>query len=119
MPKDGLRQVPKHVTAALLRALMTLPRRPETRLILQRAEFGRAPGRDRNTDYNVVFRGRTVGRIHYYDRYDDPAMEGPWHWYWQDLPDRKDAKGSAPTLEVAMADFRRAWDSSGQTGRAG
>jgi hypothetical protein len=33
-----------------------------------------------------------------------------WHWYWREAPDRKDARGSAGSLEEAMSDFRNAWD---------
>jgi len=33
-----------------------------------------------------------------------------WHWKWSNVPRRPDTTGHAPTLEAAMADFRRAWD---------
>jgi hypothetical protein len=40
-----------------------------------------------------------------------PGMKDfAWHWYWRDAPDRKDVRGSASSLEEAMADFRNAWD---------
>jgi hypothetical protein len=60
---------------------MTILRRPESRLVLQRAEFGRAPGWDDDGDFNVMWRGRAVGRIYRFDRNDDPGREGfSWHW---------------------------------------
>jgi hypothetical protein len=44
MPKwDGLKPLPDHVVAPLLRTLMTIPRRPESRLILQPAKEERPP----------------------------------------------------------------------------
>jgi len=107
---DGLRKLPDHVVAPLLRALMTIPYRPESQLRLKQAEYGRPPGYDQKRDYNVLFRGRPVGRIWHFDRYDDPRRKGPWHWDVRDDPPRKGLWGSSPTLESAMADFRRTWD---------
>jgi hypothetical protein len=83
MPKkDGLVTLPDHVTAGLLRALMSIRRKPESRLLLQRSEYGRAPGYDQQNDYNVVWQGRWVGRIW---RYDYPNHTwtglGSWHWH--------------------------------------
>lgn len=86
MPKDGLRRLPDHIVAPLLRALMTIPRRPDTRLTLQRVDDTRPPGWDKR-DYNVLWRGRRVGRIWFYDRYDD--RKGPWHWHWRNVPERQ------------------------------
>jgi len=44
MPRwDGLKPLPDHVVAPLLRALMCIPRRPESRLILQPVKERRAP----------------------------------------------------------------------------
>jgi hypothetical protein len=43
MPKwDQLRPLPDHVVAPLLRALMCIPRRPESRLILEPVKEARA-----------------------------------------------------------------------------
>jgi hypothetical protein len=113
MPKDGLRRLPDHVTAALLRALMTIPRRPDSRLILQRPEYGRPPGYDRENDFRVLFRGRAIGRIWRYDYAVSASGDRAryhWHWHWRDVEGREDTTGDAPTLQSAMADFRRAWD---------
>ena len=63
MPKDGLRPLPDDIVAPLLRALVTLRPRPESRLYLQRSERGRPPDWDAFNDYNVLFRGRPVDRI--------------------------------------------------------
>ena len=116
--KDGLRKLPDHIVAPLLRALMCIPRRPEARLILRPAESDRPPGWDRTGDYDVLFHGRHVGRVWRFD-YKDEVSGGMgrmlWHWYWRNVEGRADARGDAPTLESAMADFRRAWDASSQS----
>jgi hypothetical protein len=113
MPKDGLRRLPDHVVAPLLRALMTIPRRPASRLLLQRRTPGRPPGWDREPDYDVMFRGRAIGRIWRFDYARSCGGEMAqhlWHWQWRDVPERADMTGNAPTLEAAMAGFRQAWD---------
>jgi hypothetical protein len=113
MPKDGLRRLPDHVVAPLLRALMTVPRRPDGRLILQRVLPGRPPGWSNEPDYSVLFRGRVIGRVWRYDYAGDCSGEmarNLWHWDWREVDGRADQTGHAPTLEAAMADFRRAWD---------
>jgi hypothetical protein len=121
MPDDAPKLLPKHVVPPLLRALATIRRTPQPpRLVLKRAEFGRVPGRDDKNDYNVLWHDRIVGRIHKFDRYDEPGMKGfSWHWYWRDAPDRKDAKGSAHSPEAAMSDFRNALDDAGAARRSG
>ena len=113
MPNDGLRRLPDHIVAPLLWALMCIPRRPEARLILRPAESGRPPSWDKSSDYDVMFRHRRVGRVWRYDYKDDVSGDMGrylWHWYRRDVDGRPDARGDAPTLESAMADFRRAWD---------
>src|SRR6266700_1418201 len=120
MPKpDGLKRLPDHVVAPLLRALMTIPRRPDGRLILQKVEPGRPPGWDREPDYNVVFRGRTIGRIWRFAYTDSSGDMGryPWHWHWSDVEGRPDKTGHVPTLEAAMTAFRTAWDTPAQAPR--
>jgi hypothetical protein len=109
--KDGVRRLPDHIVAPLLRALMCIPRRPDSRLTLQRLDHDRAPNWDRKNDYNVIWRGQPIGRIwrHEYNNHSWAGM-GPWHWSWHGVADRPDTTGHAPTLEAAMADFRRAWD---------
>jgi hypothetical protein len=120
MPKpDGLKRLPDHVVAPLLRALMTIPRRPDARLILQKVEPGRPPGWSNQPDYNVVFRGRAVGRIWRFEYRDAGGEMGrhPWHWRWREVEGRADTTGHAPTLEAAMTDFRKAWDAPAPTQR--
>jgi hypothetical protein len=105
MPKkDGLVRLPDHVTAGLLRALMSIRPRPESRLLLQRSEHGRMPGYDQQNDYNVLWRGHIIGRIWKHDYTGHPWEKMPvWHWRWSDVPGRSETKGHAPTLEAAMA----------------
>src|SRR5687767_8027108 len=68
MPKwDGLKPLPQHVVAPLLRALACIPRTRDARLILRKRTDGRPPGWDRENDHDVEFRGRKVGRIWKYD----------------------------------------------------
>jgi len=119
-PKDRLVRLPDHLTATLLRALMSIRPRPESRLILQRSEYGRPPGWDPKTDYNVLFRGKTVGRIWHFDYRDHSGDMGrlPWHWHFQRYAMAPTINGHAPTLEAAMAEFRRAWDAEHKSGVA-
>ena len=113
---DGLRRLPNHVVAPLLRALMCIPRTPDSRLSLRnRQPDGRAPGLGREPDYDVIFRDRPIGRIRKYDYTGDttgPMTDYLWHWYWRNMDGKKDTQGHSPTLEAVMADFRRAWDSA-------
>lgn len=115
MPTDGLRRLPDHVVAPLLRALMAIPRRPATRLVLQKVDEPRPPVRtfEHGADFNVLWRDTVVGRIWRHDYSRDSRGEiarHMWHWRWRDVQGRPDTAGHAPTLESAMADFRRAWD---------
>jgi hypothetical protein len=52
---DGLRLLPDQVVAPLLRALISIPRRPETRLILTPVTEPRPPYYDLLDDFNVMF----------------------------------------------------------------
>jgi hypothetical protein len=88
----------------------------DARLLLRKPEFQRRPCTGDQQDYDVVFRGRRIGRIWEHDY--TGAVSGPmanylWHWYWRDVEGRKDAEGHAPTLQATMAGFRRAWDAPG------
>jgi hypothetical protein len=119
MPRDELRRLPDHVVKPLLRAFMAIPPRSE-RLILRRSERPRPPTRQVGEDYNVIRHGRTLGRIWCHDY--TGAVSGEmarhlWHWHWRDVQGRADASGHAPTLDSAMADFRRAWDCLGMKAR--
>ena len=99
MPKwDGLKPLPDHVIAPLLRALACIPRTADTRLLLVKRTDGRPPGYDRENDYDVVFRGRKVGRIWKYDytgKVSGEMARWLWHWDWRDVDGRKDARGIA------------------------
>ena len=72
------------------------------------------PVRDRRA--LLVFRGRKVGRIWKYDytgKVGGEMARWLWHWDWRDVEGRKDAEGHCGSLEVAMAQFREAWDAPG------
>jgi len=115
MPKDGLKRLPDHIVAPLLRALMCVERRPDSQLRLQRIDYGRPPGWDAKTDFNVLFRGQRIGRIWRFDYSRDVRGDMgryPWHWHWRNVVGRADRTGHAPTLESALADFRQAWDAA-------
>jgi hypothetical protein len=111
MPKDGLKRLPDDIVAPLLRALVTIRPRPESRLYLQRAEHGRAPGWDAENDYNVLFRGRAVGRIWRFIYEKTEYRDYPWHWTLRPSNDDWEADwGHAMTLVEAMEQFRKGWD---------
>ena len=110
---DGLKPLPDHLLAPLLRALACIPRTADTRLLLVKRTDGRPPGWGRENDYDVVFRGHKVGRIWKYDYTGKTSGEMArwlWHWDWRNVDGRKDAEGHCGSLEVAMAQFRAAWD---------
>jgi hypothetical protein len=111
MPKDGLIRLPDKVAAALLQALASIDAVRNDRLVLQRPERDRRPEMDRTKDYDVLWRGRAIGRI-WFHKYTMHPWEGlgPWHWDWQLERLGPVTGGHARTLEAAMADFRRAWD---------
>jgi hypothetical protein len=53
MPRrDGLKPLPDHVLAPLLRALACIPRKPESRLILQPIKKARPPFWTAEGDYS-------------------------------------------------------------------
>lgn len=91
-------------------ALVTLRPAPEARLYLQRAEYGRAPGWDASTDYNVLFRGRPIGRIWRFIYDKERHQDFPWHWRLMPPNEGREDWGHAMTLIEAMEHFRRAWD---------
>lgn len=121
MPADGLKRLPDHVVAPLLRALMTIPHRPESRLYLRRA----VPHRLHKTDEDYrVFRRTAAGEVpeevNIGDIWLDPHPEGaaeilaPWRWSidttWGN-PNGWWAHGRARSREEAMRELRNAWDS--------
>ena len=113
MKWGGLKPLPQHVVAPLLRAL---PHTRDARLLLRKPEFRRRPCMGEEQDYDVVFRGRKVGRIWKYDytgKVSGEMARWLWHWDWCDVDGRKDAEGRCGSLEVAMAQFRAAWDAPG------
>ena len=110
---ENFRYLPDKIVVPLLHALSCIPH-PDRRLILQRADHPRMPGHDQQNDYNVLWRGRQIGRIWRYEYTEHPWSSKPaWHWEWRDVPDRTDAAGHGPTLESVMADFRRVWNARG------
>ena len=85
MPKDGLKRLPDQVVAPLLRALMMIPRRPDSRLILRPADEPRPPVHrfEKDSDFNVLWRDRIVGRIWKCDYTGSTSGEIArylWHW---------------------------------------
>ena len=116
MPKDGLRRLPDHVVAPLLRALMCIPRRPENRLRLRKVV---PPRLHRNAeDYRVHKQDDVVGSI-----WLDPNPEtleakiAPWVWSIDTTRGGTDMEhgwwsgGRSRTREEAMNAFHNAWDS--------
>jgi len=110
MPKDGLMRLPDGIVAPLLRALMQIRHSPHSRLLLQPPGQPRAPVWDaRKSDYDVTWRGETVGRIWRHTYEGEPHEGFPWHWRIRE-PRRKEESGHALTLHEAMEQFRAAWD---------
>jgi hypothetical protein len=71
---------------------------------------------DKDNDYDVMFRGRKVGRIWLFDytgKLSGEMARHLWHWDWHGVEGRVDCRGHADTLEAAVAGFRRAWDAPG------
>jgi hypothetical protein len=62
---DGLKPLPDHVIAPLLHALISISRRPESRLILQPVAEARPPFWTTEGDYSVMWRGTKVGSVSY------------------------------------------------------
>jgi hypothetical protein len=113
MPKHTLIPLPDRVAAALLDALVSITAALDNRLVLQAPDIDRPPDYDRKTDYRVLWRGGTVGRIWKHDYAAERwAGLGPWHWYCEWGHQDRTPTAHAPTLEAAMADFRKAWDSN-------
>jgi hypothetical protein len=112
MPKRTLIRLPDKVAATLLEALSSIDAVRNDRLVLRRPDHDRRPGMDRTKDYDVLWRGRESGRIWFHEYRLHPWEGlGPWHWDWQLERLGPHTEGHAPTLEAAMADFRKAWDS--------
>jgi hypothetical protein len=114
MPKwDGLKPLPDHVLAPLLRALASIPRTADQRLVLRKVTDTRPPCWSLENDYDVMFRGRKVGRIWMFDYTGKSGGEmGRWLWHWdrRNGEGRKDTSGHCGSLHEAMAQFRAAWD---------
>ena len=111
MPRwDGLKPLPDHVVAPLLRALMCIPRRPESRLILQPVTEERPPFWTTEGDYSVMWRGAKVGRISYDHKPYAGEEHARWRWFLNDTHRNRMANGRCATREEAMAAFRKAFD---------
>jgi hypothetical protein len=115
MSQDELRRLPGHVVAPLLRALMSIPRRPESRLYLRKVSERRMLTSSGH-DYRVYFRDRNVGDIWVDGKAPETVEEKLMPWQWKietrqgaDFPTHW-AGGRARTLEEAMEAFRNAWD---------
>src|SRR4029077_13273577 len=77
-------------------------------IVLQRPKHDRLPGNDRQNDYNVLWRGRSIGRIWRHEYRNHPRSGlGPWHWYWQLERIGRETEGHA---------LRRRWPISGRRG---
>jgi len=94
----------------LLRALMSIPRRPESSLALVPVKEARPPYYDLRDDYNVMFRGRRVGRIRFDHKLYPNEAHVPWRWFLNDTERNLLADGRAVTRAEAMAAFRKAFD---------
>src|SRR5262245_49651347 len=102
MKWDGLKPLPNNVLAPLLRALACIPRTSDARLLLRKVQEGRRPGMDPENDFDVMFRGRKVGRIWRYEYTGARSDEGArysWHWYIRNVEGRADTEGHAASLE--------------------
>ena len=110
MSRDGLRPLSADIIAPLLRALAHVRHTPEARLTLVHLIDGRAPGWDRLLDYNVMYRGRRVGRIwrHTYARERHEGL--PWHWSLD--CEHRQHDWATPTRE------KKPWNSSAERGSA-
>jgi hypothetical protein len=110
MAKDGLMRLPDHMCATMLRLLMHIRHTPEARLLLVAPERQRAPvWSTANADYDVKYRGRTVGRIWRFIYLRERHEGFPWHWDIR-CDSRKHEWGHALTLHEAMEQFRVTWD---------
>lgn len=111
MPKwDRLKPLPQHVVAPLLRALACIARRPESRLVLQPAREARPPFYNLVDDYNVMHRGRRVGRISFNHKPYADEMQLRWRWFLNDTQRNRMADGRTATRAEAMAAFRHQFD---------
>lgn len=119
---DELRRLPNHVVGPLLRALMCIPRRPESRLYLRKAV---PPRMHRNQEDYRVTRVVRVGDVRRDENVGSIWLDGnperledritPWRWSidtWHGgiNPDGWMTSGRARTREEAMDAFRNAWD---------
>ena len=98
------------MVAPLLRALMSIPRRPESRLILVPLRETRPPFYDLRDDYNVMLRGRKVGRIRFNHKTYPHEAHVPWRWFLNDMERNRMADGLCTSREEAMTAFREAFD---------
>jgi hypothetical protein len=123
MPKDELRRLPDHIVAPLLRALMCIPRRPESRLYLRKVV---PPRMHMSAEDYRVFRLVVTGELRREDHVGniwlDPKPERmedrimPWKWSVDTTRGGADrdgwwSGGRARTRDEAMDAFRNAWDS--------
>lgn len=111
MPKwVDLKPLPEHVVAPLLRALVSIPRRPDSRLILQPVTEPRPPFWTTEGDYMVTWRGTKVGRIDYDHKPYANQRDARCRWFLHDERRNRMASGRTATRDEAMAAFRKAFD---------
>jgi hypothetical protein len=100
------------VAASLLAALASLPARRQARLVLKRLDHERAPTKDRENDFDVLFAGQIIGRVWKYEYRLHPWEGWPWHWDFRRVKGGPHTDGHAATLDEALAGFRQAWDNA-------
>jgi len=97
--------------SALLGALAVLFVPRGERLLLRRAERLRAPYWDtaNDNDYDVVWRGKRVGRIDRDPTPHESEVHVPWRWFLDVTPKQAGKHGRAATLGEAREALRQAW----------
>ena len=111
MPRwDGLKPLPDHVVAPLLRAPISIPRRPDARLVLQPVREAHPPCWTTEGDYSVMWRGTKVGRISFDHKPYANEAHVRWRWFLKDHERNRMANGRCATREEAMAAFGKAFD---------
>ena len=65
---------------------------------------------DLRDDYNVMFRGRKVGRIRFNHKTYPSESHVPWRWFLNDIERNRMADGLCASREEAMTAFRMAFD---------
>ena len=96
-------------STVVLGALVSIPRRPESRLILQPVKEALPPFWTTEGEYSVMWRGTTLDRISYDHKPYAGEEHARWRWFLNDTQRNRMANGRCATREEAMAAFRRAF----------